>query len=222
MAGALVIGAGPGLGRAIAARFAAEGLPVALLARRPAALEAIAAGLAGYGVPIMAVAVDSTDEAALRGALDGVAQQFGTPDVLVYNAAIIRPDAPGELSTDEQLAAWNVNVIGALTAAAHVAPAMAERGSGSILITGGMPEPVSGYVSLSLGKAGVRALTTMLDQHYGPSGVHAATVTVYGAVAPGTAFDPDEIAEQYWRLHGQPRREWELEVRYTGPMPSAE
>ncbi len=67
---------------------------------------------------------------------------------------------------------------------------MASRGTGTFIVTGGMPAPVAAYTSLSLGKAGVRALTQMLDEYYGPAGFHVATVTVYGGVAPGTAFDP--------------------------------
>jgi NAD(P)-dependent dehydrogenase (short-subunit alcohol dehydrogenase family) len=135
---------------------------------------------------------------------------------VVYNAAIIQPDTPGQLPARAQLDAWAVNVVGALTAAAHIAPAMARRGSGSFIITGGMPEPKSQYVSLSLGKAGVRTLVTLLDQEYGPSGVHVASVTVDGPVAPGTAFDPDDIAEHYWRLHTQPRHRWQREVLHSG------
>ena len=98
---------------------------------------------------------------------------------------------------------------------------MARRGSGSFLLTGGMPEPKSAYVSLSLGKAGVRTLVDLLDQQYGSSGVHVASVTVGGTVAPGTEFDPDDIAEHYWRLHAQPRSAWESEVRYDGRMRDA-
>jgi NAD(P)-dependent dehydrogenase (short-subunit alcohol dehydrogenase family) len=136
--------------------------------------------------------------------------------VVVYNAAIIRADAPGELPAGEQLHAWAVNVIGALTAAAQLAPAMARRGNGTFIVTGGMPTPDPGYVSLSLGKAGVRTLVTLLDQEYGPSGVHVASVTVGGPVAPGTNFDPDDIAEHYWRLHTQPRPEWQQEILHAG------
>jgi hypothetical protein len=89
---------------------------------------------------------------------------------------------------------------------------MAVRGGGSFIVTGGMPEPKRRYVSLSLGKAGVRTLVELLDREYGPAGVHVATVTVSGAVAPGTAYDPDDIADHYWRLHTQPRQHWEREV----------
>ncbi|WP_433475933.1 SDR family NAD(P)-dependent oxidoreductase [Spirillospora sp. CA-142024] len=214
MAGALIIGVGPGIGRAVARRFAREGLPVGLIARTEGTVRAAAEAV--EGVPVVAGTADATDEVALRSALDEVTGKFGTPDVVVYNAALIRPDAPGELSVQGHMDAWAVNVVGAITAAAHVAPAMAERGRGTFLITGGMPEPKRRYVSLSLGKAGVRTLVELLDQEYGPSGVHVASVTVAGAVEPGTDFDPDDIAEHYWRLHTQERHEWEREA-FHGP-----
>jgi NAD(P)-dependent dehydrogenase (short-subunit alcohol dehydrogenase family) len=216
MPGAVIIGAGPGIGRAVARRFAREGLPIALLARTARTLENVAEAVSPFGVPIISLTADSTDETALRGALDAAVDGLGPPDVVIYNAAKIQPDTPGQLSVRAHLDAWAVNVVGALTAAAHVAPAMARRGSGSFIITGGMPEPKPQYVSLSLGKAGVRTLVTLLDQEYGASGVHVASVTVDGPVAAGTAFDPDDIAEHYWRLHTQPRHQWQQEVLHSG------
>lgn len=212
MPGVVIIGAGPGLGLSVARRFAQEGLPVALVARSENKLKALADALAPTGVPVIALTADSTDETELRTALDTATGKFGLPDAVVYNAAIIQPDRPGELSVRAHQEAWAVNVVGAITAAAHVAPAMAQRGSGSFLVTGGMPEPKPEYVSLSLGKAGVRALVTLLDKQYGPAGVHIATVTVDGPIAPGTALDPDDIAEHYWRLHSQRPHEWTQEV----------
>jgi NAD(P)-dependent dehydrogenase (short-subunit alcohol dehydrogenase family) len=79
-----------------------------------------------------------------------------------------------------------------------------------------MPEPDPAVTSLSLGKAAARALTTLLASEYGPAGVHVATVTVGGAVAPGGPHDPDLIAGHYWRLHTQPRQAWEHEVVVGG------
>ncbi|HEX4253080.1 MAG TPA: SDR family NAD(P)-dependent oxidoreductase [Pseudonocardia sp.] len=216
MPGAVIIGAGPGIGRSVARRFAREGLPIALLARSRASVDPVAEEVGRLGVQVVALTADTADEDALRTALDTAAAQLGEPDVLVYNAAIIRPDAPGELSVREHQEAWAVNVIGALNAAAHVAPGMAGRGAGTILVTGGMPDADPRYVSLSLGKAGVRALVSLLDQEYGPAGVHVASVTVAGPVAPGTAFDPDQIAEHYWSLHTQPRERWQAELLFSG------
>ncbi|MEV4001334.1 SDR family NAD(P)-dependent oxidoreductase [Actinomadura sp. NPDC049753] len=215
MSGAVIIGAGPGIGQAVARRFAGEGYPIALVARGDETLRAGARAVESSGVPVLTLAADCADEDALRAALDRAVAEFGLPDVVVYNAAIVQADAPGELPARAHLAAWAVNVVGAHTAADHLAPEMARRGSGSILITGGMPEPKWQYTSLSLGKAGVRTLVRILDQRYGDAGVHAASVTVDGPVAPGTDFDPDDIAEHYWRLHGQPRHQWEHEVLHT-------
>jgi NAD(P)-dependent dehydrogenase (short-subunit alcohol dehydrogenase family) len=169
-----------------------------------------------FGVPVLSLAADCADERRLRAALDTAKAEYGLPDLVVYNAALIQPDALGELPMSSHLSAWAVNVLGALTAAAHVVPDMARRGHGSFLVTGGMPEPKPQYISLSMGKAGVRTLVTLLDREYGAAGVHVASVTVDGPVAPGTAFDPDEIAEQYWRLHSQTRHEWQHEVLYSG------
>jgi NAD(P)-dependent dehydrogenase (short-subunit alcohol dehydrogenase family) len=212
MAGAVVIGAGPGIGRSVALRYAREGLPVALEARSRATVDAAAAAVERLGVQAVPLTADSADETALRTALDTATDRLGHPDVVVYNAAVIRADTVGGLSARGHLDTWAVNVVGALTAAAHVLPGMARRGGGSFIVTGGMPEPKRRYVSLSLGKAGVRTLVALLDEEYGPAGVHVATITVSGVVAPGTAYDPDDIADLYWRLHVQHRETWEREV----------
>ncbi|WP_331763680.1 SDR family NAD(P)-dependent oxidoreductase [Streptomyces anthocyanicus] len=212
MAGALIIGTGPGIGQAVAQRFAREGLPVALIARTEEKVAAAAKSIGSSGVRAVPIAADATDEADLRTALDTAAGELGEPDIVVYNAAAIRPDGIGELTHRDHLDTYAVNVLGALTAAAHTLPGMARRGQGTFIVTGGMPEMKPQYVSLSLGKAGVRALVELLDAEYGPSGVHVATVTVGGVVAPGTAYDPDDIAEHYWRLHTQPREQWKREV----------
>ncbi|GAA5017861.1 SDR family NAD(P)-dependent oxidoreductase [Streptomyces siamensis] len=216
MPGAVIIGAGPGMGRSVARRFAREGLPVTLVARSEDTLEAAVDSVSSLGVPTASAAADATDAPALRAALDTAIKEFGLPDVVVYNAAAVRPDSIGELSVDAHLDMWAVNVVGAITAAAHVLPKMAERGGGSFLITGGMPEPKPQYVSLSLGKAGVRTLVNMLDEQYGAAGVHVASITIDGPVVPDTDFDPDVIAEHYWRLHTQPQHQWEREVLHRG------
>jgi NAD(P)-dependent dehydrogenase (short-subunit alcohol dehydrogenase family) len=210
MAGIVVVGVGPGIGVAVARRFVREGMSAGLIARSEEKVKAAADALTGADV--LAVTADSSDEAGLRAALDRVIDAHGVPDVVVYNAAVIQPDAVGDLTAQQHLDAWAVNVVGAITTAAHVVPAMAERGSGTFIITGGMPEPKPAYVSLSLGKAGVRTLVTLLDQQYGAAGIHAATVTVGGGVAPGSLWDPEDIADHYWRLHAQPRADWTHEI----------
>lgn len=217
MSGIVVVGAGPGIGTAVAQAFGRRSMPVGLIARTQTTLDAAAAQLADDEVEdVEGVIADAASEQDLTRALDRLVESHGVPEVLVYNAGLIRHDRPGELSHEQLQHAYAVNVLGALTAAAHLAPAMAAAGGGSILMTGGMPRPVSALVSLSLGKASLRALTTMLADEYGPSGIHVATVVVSGAVAPGSAFDPEVIATHYVRLHAQDRDQWETQIEFTG------
>lgn len=210
MSGLVLVGVGPGIGSAVARRFVREGMSAGLVARSEATVKAAAEMLGSADV--LPVTADVTDESALRSALDRVVEAYGVPDVVVYNAALIQADRIGELTAQQHLDAWAVNVVGAITTAAHLAPAMAERGTGSFLITGGMPVPKPDYTSLSIGKAGIRTLVTLLDQQYGAAGVHAASVTVSGGVAPGSGWDPDDIANHYWRLHRQEPAEWVHEL----------
>ncbi|MGA8722377.1 MAG: SDR family NAD(P)-dependent oxidoreductase [Solirubrobacteraceae bacterium] len=214
MPGAIVVGAGPRVGMSVAQRLAREGLTVGLIARTAATVDDALSALSDYDA--LGVTADVTDEMGLRDALDEIVDRFGTPELLVYNAALIQSDSLGELTAQQHLDAWAVNVVGAVTAATHLAPQMMRHGTGTIILTGGMPEPRPQATSLSLGKAGIRALTRLLAAAYGPAGLHVATVTIAGAVAPGTGFDPDDIAEHYWRLYIQSPEAWEHEVIHTG------
>lgn len=169
MAGVVIVGAGPLIGRPVVRRFGREGLPVAVVARTASTIEAIVAEARADGYTTEGFTADVSDEQQLKDALDAAAVAHDLPDVLVYNAAIIRPDEPGELSAAELLDTHAVNVVGAVVAATHVAARMAAAGHGTIVITGGMPELVPAYFSLSLGKAGVRAVTEMLAAQLGPA-----------------------------------------------------
>ena len=217
MPGLLIVGAGPGIATAVATRFGREGMPVTLIARRDATLVDARDRLAVAGVTeVHTVTADAADPVQLDAALDKASAERGAPEVLVYNAGWIRFDKPGELDRQGHLDAYAVNVLGALDVAARLAPEMAQAGGGTILFTGGMPTPLPALVSLSLGKAALRALAEMLAAEYAAAGVHVATVTVAGAVEPGSAFDPERIAEHYWRLHTQPVEQWQTEVLFTG------
>jgi NAD(P)-dependent dehydrogenase (short-subunit alcohol dehydrogenase family) len=216
MAGVVIIGVGPGIGMSVARRFARGGMPVAAIARTRATVDATVAAVRNEGGQAVGLIADSTDEDALRSALDGAEERYGVPDVLVYNAALVRRDRLGELSAAQLLGTLAVNVVGAVTAAAYTGPKMAAVGHGTMIITSGMPRLRPESFSLSLGKAGARAVATLLDKELGPVGVHVAAVTVYGTVGAGTAFDPDEIAEAYWQLHLEPKEAWTPDVAYTG------
>jgi len=212
-----VVGAGPGLSQAVARRFAREGFRVALLARRPEALEGYVAELRGAGADAHGFPADAGDPASLQAAFGRVAAQLGAPEVLVYNAAALVPGVPSGLDPAAVLEQLKVNVVGALVSAQQVIPAMRAAGRGTILLTGGglALSPIPQYASLALGKAAMRNLSFSLAFELEPEGIHVATVTVGGFIEPGTRFDPDQIAEEYWRLHTQPRGEWDREAVYS-------
>jgi short-subunit dehydrogenase len=212
----IIVGAGPGVGQAVAQRFGREGFRLALVARRAATLTQLVDELRGQGHAAHGFSADAGDTASLHTALDLIRSQVGEPDVLVYNATAGAPGLPSRIDPDGLLADLRVSVVGALVAAQQVIPAMQARGQGTILFTGGglALHPWPQAASLAIGKAGLRNLAYSLGAELEPAGIHVATVTIAGSVQSGTHFDPDLIAEAYWQLHSQPRGRWEREIVY--------
>ncbi|WP_431278504.1 SDR family NAD(P)-dependent oxidoreductase [Leifsonia poae] len=213
----LIIGAGPGLGAAVARRFARERFRVTLAGRREEPLAALATELRASGATVDTVLADAGDQPAFRGRLQAWAQT-DAPGVVVYNAALVTRDIILNADTEYLQAAFSVDVLGAVAAAQVFTPAMVGAGAGTFLTTGGGPglhaEPA--HATLSIGKAALRAVTSMLHDELAPKNVHASIVTVAGDIAAGTAFAPDRIAEVYWRLHRQPASEWRWETVFEG------
>jgi NAD(P)-dependent dehydrogenase (short-subunit alcohol dehydrogenase family) len=93
----------------------------------------------------------------------------------------------------------------ALACAQAVHPAMKARGQGTMLFTGGglalRPEYGSAVPSLTAGKSALRGLVHAMAAELAKDGIRAGLITIAGMVEPGTAFDPDRIAESYWRFH---------------------
>ena len=212
----LIIGAGPGIGQALALAFAREGFSIALCARSAAKLLAVQEDVRETGSPAEIFIADAGNENSLRTMLAQVNQSLGAPQVLIYNAAVLTTGKPLSLTNTQLLKDFQVNVASALVAAQDVAPAMKAAGRGTILFTGGgfAYEPAANYSSVSLGKAALRNLTFSLAQELGASGIHVATVTVYGFVQPGTHFDPSHIAKAFITLHRQPKGHFQIEHVY--------
>jgi NAD(P)-dependent dehydrogenase (short-subunit alcohol dehydrogenase family) len=208
-----VVAAGPGLGRSIALRFAREGADIALLARSAERLEPLAEELRALGVQVCAIAADVADEGSLRAGFDVVRRELADPSVLVYNGSEYVEGRPTTVGLDAFVHGLLVGVAGALVAIQEVAPAMRDAGHGTILLTGSEAaiKPSVGAAGLGVAKAGLRNLAYSTAAELGPDGVHVTTVTIRGMLKVGTAFDPDLIAEHYWRLHRQGRAEWEPE-----------
>lgn len=215
---AIIAGAGPGIGGAVARAFAAEGYAVALLARRREALEALSVGLPDATV----WPVDLADPAALSSVIRTISAEHGPPAVVHYNAAGWHESDPLTLDPAVFMADLSLCTAGPLAAVQAVVPDMQANGGGTLLFTGGglalYPEYGGNVLSLTAGKAAMRAMVLALAPKLAEAGIHAATVTVTGTVAPGTPFDPETIAATFLALHKQTRQDWEVEVVFDGQV----
>jgi short-subunit dehydrogenase len=213
----LILGAGPGLSASIARRFGREGFSITLVARREQALTELAEALRADGIPVDTATADAADATGFRSVLETLAERI-TPGVVVYNAARIARDSVLDIDAEYMLSSYAVNVVGAISAAQVFTPAMREAKTGTFLATGGYaymdPEPV--HASLSLGKAGLRAAIALLHKELKDDGVHAASVTIHGTIAPDTPLAPERIAETYWHVHRQPAGDWTAETHFEG------
>ncbi len=214
----VVAGAGPGLGLAIARRFAAEDHDVALIARSSPALESAAAALRQVGVRAGGFSCDLTDAGEIARTFDEIRASLGDATVMVYNAARWNQVPAMSISPGDFAADLALSITGGLACAQQVYPRMRTAGQGSLLFTGGglalAPQYGAGVTSLVAGKAGLRGFVHALHAELAGQGIRVGTVTVAGMVAPGTPFDPDRIAQSFWDLHSE--RDGPAEMIHNG------
>jgi NAD(P)-dependent dehydrogenase (short-subunit alcohol dehydrogenase family) len=211
----LSIGTGPGIGFATAERFAKEDFQVVLTARGIAKTQKLAERLISKGYKANVRMVDSSDPKSVAELVAEVQKQYGSIDVLHYNAASMRKATLSEQPRDSFNDDLAVNIGGALVAAQAVAPKMEEQKSGAILLTGGgfALAPSPDYLSISIGKAGIRALAHGLFVPFREKGIHIATVTIFALVSPESK-EASSVAEHFWHLYSQPKDSWTVEANY--------
>ncbi|PWG64633.1 SDR family NAD(P)-dependent oxidoreductase [Spiribacter halobius] len=219
----IVNGVGPGNGAAFARRFATEGYAVALVARSREFSEGLAAEL---GADARAYTCDLADPEAVAGTCARIADELGTPTVLLHNAGggIWGDFQEIDLEGFEQ--SWRVNALGLLAAARAVAPGMRAAGGGSIVVTGATASRRGGAktAAFASAKAAQRSLAESLAKRLWPDGIHVSLIIVDGVVdlprtrermpdKPDEFFlNPDDIAATAWWLTRQPRSAWSFEV----------
>lgn len=202
----VIVGAGPGVSAGIARKFGSNNFKVVLIARRQESLDKQVAELQKKNIEAHGITADATELDSITTTFDKLKKEYGVPDVLVYNAGANTINNPSELTQKDLLSDFSVNVAGALTTSQQVIPEMNERKNGTILFTGGMLalNPVVSRASAAISKAGLRNLVFTLSDELSTNGINVGTVTIGGAVEPGTFFDPDLIAEAYWELFTTP------------------
>jgi len=209
----LVIGAGPGIAAATARRLGGDGYDVSLVARREAPLAELGSTLRADGVPVRWATADAAVPDELTDATQGLLDATGPVDVLLYNVSIGRQAGIPELSPEDLLTDLAAGAVGLQAAVRAVLPGMRERGSGTVLVTGGgsADRPMTSMATLGVQKAALRALAQVQAQALAPEGVHVATVTIRGLVGEDRQITPERIADLYAELVAEtagPRENW--------------
>lgn len=209
-----IVGAGPGMGLAIARTFGSHGFDVALIARTPDKLDVLVEQLGEEGIKAAAFPADVMDRPALAAALESATARFGALDVLEYSPAPHSPVAgltlvsPSASTVDDLQPQVEYNLYGAVTATRAVLPTMREAGAGTLLFTTGggsvNPNPMLGNVNAAA--AALRNWVLNLHNELAGTGVYAAHVAIstwIGDNAPEgfPSATPEQIAPLYWDLY---------------------
>jgi NAD(P)-dependent dehydrogenase (short-subunit alcohol dehydrogenase family) len=216
---ALIVGAGQGLGAALARRFSASGLGVALASRNPEALGNVCSETGAR-----AFRCDATRAAEVARLFDEVEAAVCEPDVVVYNASGRVRGALADLDPDDVARSLAVTAYGGFLVAQHAARRMLRHHHGAMLFTGASAS-VKGYpqsAPFAMGKFALRGLAQSMARELSPQGIHVAHFIIDGSIArPGrippsdqsdSMLDPDAIAEAYVNVLRQPRSAWSAEV----------
>jgi len=212
---AIVTGAGGGIGRASARRFASEGATVI-------AADINAAGVAETAADsesIHAHTVDVTNGESVKEMVSSVVERFGRLDVVFSNAGIMRDGNVIDLSEDDWDAMFNVNAKGAFLCGKYAIPAMRVSGGGSFIITASAnsfyaESDIAGYCAT---KGAAMQLTRAMAIDHGDDGVRVNCIcpgwidtdmaspylnenpdgrVFAGRIAPvGRIGDPEDVAE---------------------------
>ena len=161
---AIVTGAAQGLGYAIAKAYVAEGMKVALMDIRGDILQDVAAEFGDVGGDILPITVDLSDTNDTQAAIDTVLEHYGTPRVLIHNAALLITRSMLEITLEQWRTEINIILQAAFILSKAVWKPMIDAGGGSIIyLSSG-----SGYkgfieeVAYNPGKHGIEGLMKCL------------------------------------------------------------
>jgi short-subunit dehydrogenase len=218
-----VFGAGPGLGQAVAHRYAREGYDVVLVARRREPLERLAANLSAGGGAVHVISADLSDSAAVPALAEQVRTQAGGLDALYY-----APTPGGDFVPAADLTARRARDYMPLTLytllelVQQFLPGMLERGDGAILTAQGA-STVQGRPSLSgpgPAQAAQRNYLQSLHAEVASKGIYVGMLYI-GAIIENSAFhtwltttpggrggrdwgptvSPGHLADLLWNMH---------------------
>jgi len=196
---AIITGAGRGIGRATALRFAREGARVVLFSRSPAPLDEVAAEIAREGYPVLSIAGDVSREEDVHALFQQAMQAYGRIDILVNCAGIVAslPFVEMDVSTWDRVLA--VNLRGTFLCCLEAFRIMALQRSGIVVNFSSLSgvkgvEKFPGLSAYNVSKAGVAGLTEILAVEGKPYNIRVC------AVSPG-AVDTEMLRQAAPHLH---------------------
>ena len=233
----LVIGAGAGIGGHVAKRFAQGGYH-AVLARRSdeEGLQRLVDQISEAGGEASGRLLDAADDGSIEELIEQVERDVGPIECAMYNlGAQIGNRTLANTPHKTFELGWRLGTFGLFRLASALTPHMAERGSGTILVTSATAavRGNTGQHSHAAAMGGRRMLCQTLNAEFASQGIHVAHVVVDGSVnAPDTlgkllgdqfdaykdskgddgVIEPAAIAETYWHIAQQPRNCWTHEI----------
>ena len=233
---AIVVGVGPevGLGGALCARLAREGLQVFVGGRTAEKVEKVAASIRAAGGNGTAVAGDTTKEQDVLALFDRAEKDgAGAVDLVVYNAGNAAFGETHDMEARFFEEVWRVGCFGGFLVGREAVRRMLPRGRGTVIFTGATAsmrgKPTT--TAFAAAKAGLRSLAQSMARAYGPRGIHVAHVIIDGGIAGDKIIQGipqfaqalgedglvslDGLADAYWFLYTQQRAAWthELDLR---------
>ena len=218
---ALITGVGPGLGAALARRFAQEGFALGLVARHADFIDELARELSTSARKAIGVVADVSRPDEVKSAVARVRSELGTINVLLHNASASSGEGLLGTTPEEFESSWRVATLGGFVCARETAPDMIAAGSGAMIFTGATSSVRGGgWLAFSSAKFALRGLVQSLARELWPQGVHVAHVVVDGIIGEAGAtssedepkLDPVRMADAYWHLAEQDRSAWTLEL----------
>lgn len=212
----VILGAGPGVGAAVARRFGQAGYDPALISRSEQQVSELGRQLQGEGFTTGWTAADLTDADSLTEAIRRFGEHSGSIQHLHFNPSVTRMKTVLTLTVEELLADVRVGVASLVTAVQAARPFMST--GARITATGSQAadHPWADATTLGVQKAGLRNLVQAIDVTLAPDGIRAMSLTVYGTLKADSPFDPKHVADALYDASRTEHDFWSSEVRFDG------
>jgi NAD(P)-dependent dehydrogenase (short-subunit alcohol dehydrogenase family) len=227
---AIIVGAGGGIGAAVAQVLASDGFSVVVSRRTGDALKPLVESIEASGGAALAVPADASDESQVIDLFERAESAFGPPVFTLFNAAGFIRAPIRDLDSRQFEEMWRSTSYGGFLVGREAARRMVPQGRGTILFTGATAavKASANFAAFAAGKHGLRAVAESMAKELGPEGIHVGHLVIDGIVnvprvheqmpevaaekGPEGLIDPKSIAAAMLWLHHQSKDAWTFEL----------